>query len=88
MSNDATFMVDAIIRSTGFMSDSEKQAEVGKTIYARNRTSVGKVRKVSYRRCAVCGDHSCYIVDWEDGGMTKPCTCGVKTNPDGTLEIE
>ena len=88
MNNAAVIMVDALIHSTGCMGNSEKQAEAGKIIYARNRTSIGKVRKVSYRRCAVCGYHSCYIVDWEDNSMTKPCTCGVKSNPDGTLEIE
>ena len=68
----------------------EAKAAEGRKIYGRNRACVGKVRRVSYRQCAVCGWHSCYIVDWGEGTsrkMTKPCTCGVKENPDGTLEI-
>ena len=71
-------------------TNEEAKAVEGRTIYGRNRVCVGKVRRVSYRQCAVCGWHSCYIVDWGEGTsrkMTKPCTCGVKENPDGTLQI-
>lgn len=85
-----TELQDALNRSTGFFSNEEAKAAEGRKIYGRNRACVGKVRRVSYRQCAVCGWHSCYIVDWGEGTsrkMTKPCTCGVKENPDGTLQI-
>ena len=79
---------NAILRSTGHIAPRKAEQLKGAKIYARGKTMAGTVRCVSYRHCAACGQHSCYIVDWPDGHMTKPCTAGVKTNPDGTLEIE
>lgn len=60
---------------------------VGKIIWIKGHTDKGIVRKESERYCAACGRHSCLIVDWDDGKMTKPCTAGVKCLPNGDLEI-
>ena len=62
--------------------------DVGKTIWARDMSVKGKVRKISSRYCAVCGYHDCYIVDWDDGSVTKPCTKGVCYTHNGDLVIE
>lgn len=62
--------------------------EVGNTIYSRNRKEKGIVKKISYRYCAACcGDNLCYVVEWEDKKITKPCAAGVAINDDGTLYI-
>ncbi len=61
---------------------------VGKTIWSRGRTEKGTITKESHRWCAGCGrHHSCYIVKWDDGSITKPCTAGVKQSND-EFEIE
>lgn len=62
--------------------------EVGRTIWARDMRVKGKIRKLSSRYCAVCGYHDCYIVDWEDGTVTKPCTRGVSVTKHGELKID
>lgn len=52
--------------------------DIGKTLWSRNKTSKGRIVGVSNRYCAGCqGMHSCYIVQWENGLKTKPCTNGV-----------
>lgn len=51
--------------------------DVGKTIWSRDHKIKGTVKTISSRLCAACGYHSCYIVKWEDGKTTKPCTKGV-----------
>ena len=57
-------------------------------ILSRNGKLKGKIKTVSYRYCAGCQkDHECYIVHWEDGTLTKPCTAGVRKNKDGILQI-
>lgn len=61
--------------------------DVGKVIWSRGRKVKGMVTAVSERYCTVCGRHTCYIVRWDDGTKTKPCTAGVREV--GTeLEIE
>ena len=62
-------------------------SDIGKTIWARDCSVKGKVIKESERYCAVCGRHACYIVHWEDGTMTKPCTKGVLYQENGDLII-
>jgi hypothetical protein len=63
-------------------------SNVGKIIWARGRKEKGIVVKESFRWCAACGrNHDCYIVKWDDGTKTKPCTAGIKTVGD-ELEIE
>ena len=74
-------MVENINFGGKYMSDVEKN------IWDRNHTVKGIVIKESERYCTVCGRHSCYIVKWEDGQKTKPCTCGVKLLEDGDLQI-
>lgn len=59
-----------------------------KIIWASDRSIKGTVRKISSRYCAVCGQHDCYIVDWEDGSVTKPCTSGVRYTDNGDLIID
>lgn len=62
---------------------------VGKTIYARNRVSVGTITNMVSRFCAGCGQvRPVYSVKWKDGHRTYPCPAGCKENPDGTIEIE
>lgn len=63
-------------------------SDIGKKIWTRGHTEHGIVTKISNRNCACCGYHSCYIVKWKDNHITKPCTKGVKTLPNGDLEIE
>lgn len=65
------------------------KADIGKTIFARGTRDIkGTVKSVSSRYCAACqSTHTCYIVKWDDGTTTKPCTAGVKVNSDGTLQI-
>lgn len=49
--------------------------DVGKTMWSRDRAIKGTVTGISQRRCAACGrTHTCYIVKWDDGTTTKPCT--------------
>lgn len=62
--------------------------EVGNTIYSRNKKEKGIVKKISSRYCAACGESNlCYVVEWEDKKITKPCIEGVAINDDGTLYI-
>lgn len=62
--------------------------DIGRTIYARNKEHVGKVKSIGRRYCAACGTvHACYNVLWDDGKTTKPCYAGVRTNEDGSLQI-
>lgn len=61
--------------------------DIGKTIWSRGRKEKGVVTKLSERYCAGCqSTHTCYIVKWDDGTTTKPCTAGVKCVGDD-LEI-
>lgn len=63
-------------------------ADVGKKIWTRDHSEYGIVQKESHRYCAACGfTHSCYIVKWNDGTITKPCTKGVEVLPNGDLHI-
>lgn len=62
-------------------------SDIGKTIWSREHKEKGIVVNESERYCAVCGRHSCYIVKWEDGKKTKPCTHGIKRLSNGDLEI-
>lgn len=63
--------------------------EVGNTIYSRNKEEKGIVKKISTRYCGACGGiETCYVVEWEDKKITKPCIAGVGINlEDGTLYI-
>ena len=63
--------------------------EVGNTIYSRNKTESGIVKKISSRYCAACGGvETCYVVEWKDKKITKPCIHGTGINlDDGTLYI-
>lgn len=63
-------------------------SDVGKTILSSDRLHKGIITKESERYCAVCGWHSCYIVRWDDGTMTKPCTAGVSYDRDSILIID
>ena len=52
--------------------------DVGKIIWSRGKEIKGIVKSISSRYCAACGrNHRCYIVRWDDGTMTKPCSAGV-----------
>ena len=62
-------------------------SDVGKIIWSREHKEKGIVVNESERYCAVCGRHSCLIVEWKDGKKTKPCTHGVKYLSNGDLEI-
>lgn len=64
-------------------------SEVGNIIYSRDKKEKGVVKKISSRYCAACGGiETCYVVEWEDGKITKPCIAGVGVNlEDGTLYI-
>lgn len=63
--------------------------DIGKKIWTRGHTEYGIVQKISHRYCAACGcHHSCYIVKWSDGSITKSCTKGVALLPEGDLQIE
>lgn len=62
--------------------------DTGKIIWSRGQKEKGIVTSESERYCAVCGRHACYIVKWNDGKTTKPCTHGVKRLSNGELEIE
>lgn len=65
-----------------------QQANIGRTIWNQKHTEKGVVISISNRYCAACGhDHECYIVKWDDGAKTKPCTAGVKAVGD-ELQIE
>lgn len=83
------------MQNTGFtVIDRTRQAarslqkDIGKTILSRDGKERGRVQRISSRFCAACqANHTCYIVLWDDTTKTKPCTAGVKTNPDGTLQI-
>lgn len=63
--------------------------EVGNTIYSRDKKEKGIVKKISSRYCSACGGiETCYVVEWEDKKITKPCHAGVGINlNDGTLYI-
>jgi hypothetical protein len=63
-------------------------SDIGKTIWSRGHEEKGIVTNESERYCAVCGRHSCYIVKWDDGTITKPCTAGVKVVGDELDELE
>ena len=57
-------------------------------ILSRDGKLTGKIATISYRWCSGCQrDNECYIVHWEDGTVTKPCTAGVKKNKNGILQI-
>ena len=63
--------------------------DIGKTIYARNKTEKGTITNIVYKWCAGCQSHGpIYSVKWDDGTRTYPCPAGCKINPDGTIEIE
>lgn len=64
-----------------------RKNEVGKTIWSRNKAVKGVVTAISHRACAVCGYGTCYIVKWDDGKITKPCTKSVGYTPEGDLLI-
>lgn len=54
----------------------------------RTGTMIGQILHRSHRYCAACqGNHSCYVVQWPDGKVTKPCTADCKINADGRLQI-
>ena len=74
-------------------------ADVGKRIYSKNGVYTGVVLKISSKSCFECGKHRhccagcdnhhiCYVVQWDDGKVTNPCTSGVKYNLDGSLTIQ
>ena len=66
---------------------SELRKDVGKIIYSATRKVQGKVTNISSRYCSACGrEHHCYIVKWDDGSRSRPCTAAVSVNPDGTLQ--
>lgn len=63
-------------------------SDVTKYIWDRNLEMKGIITKESERYCSICGRHSCYIVLWDDGTRTKPCTAGVSYLPNGDLIID
>lgn len=63
-------------------------SNTGKIIWDRTHTHKGVIIKESERYCIVCGRHSCYIVEWDDGMRTKPCTNGVYTLQDDEFQIK
>lgn len=60
---------------------------VGRKLWDANHNEHGTVKSISSRFCAVCGQHDCFVVEWPDGKVTKPCTAGVKMLADGDLQI-
>ena len=62
--------------------------DVGRLIWARDRSEAGTVTALSRRYCAACQrECSCYIVLWPGGNKTKPCTKGVEVCQNGDLHI-
>ena len=62
--------------------------DIGKTIYAKNKTFTGTITNTVERWCAGCGrNRYVYSVKWETGRRTFPCPAGCKGNTDGTIEI-
>ena len=63
-------------------------SDIGKTIYARNKSAKGKITNIIDQYCAGCGKYGRkYSVKWEDGTRTFPCPAGCKCNKDGSIEI-
>lgn len=57
-------------------------------LLSRTGDMTGKILHRSHRYCATCqSNHSCYVVRWPDGKITKPCTAGCKVNANGMLQI-
>lgn len=58
------------------------------TMLNRTGDTASAITGMSARYCAVCQrKHSCYIVRWPDGKITKPCTAGVRHNASDILQI-
>lgn len=76
------------MKNTMFTKHDIYDKDIGKTFLSSDGKIKGVVKTISERYCAACQcTHTCYIVDWEDGVRTKPCTAGVRVNPGGTLQI-
>ena len=60
----------------------------GRRIWSRGKTISGIVKAESRRYCGACMRvHACYVVLWDDGSTTKPCTAGVEFLDNGDLHI-
>lgn len=69
-------------------NEREVQNHIGSIILSRNGKTRGTITGASARYCAACGrNHPCFLVTWEDGQKTKPCTRGVKQVSTGVLQI-
>lgn len=70
--------IETIYDPDGTIIHSSIYKEVGNVIYSRDKTEKGVVKKIQSRYCAACYATSlCYVVEWSDGKITKPCIHGV-----------
>lgn len=66
----------------------EYKKEIGQKFLSRDGSIEGTVKTISSRYCAACGIIcTCYIVQWSDNSVTKPCARGVIYNANGVLQI-
>ena len=71
-------MLDEIF-SRQIAASNYAKMNVGRTMLSRDGALKGVITGVSSRYCAGCGmNHPCYLVTWENGRKTKPCTKGCK----------
>ena len=64
------------------------QTFINKPIWSRNHGARGVVKRVSDEYCFMCKTyHTCFVVKWDDGNVTKPCISGTMINKEGDLEI-
>lgn len=60
------------------VADRYHRMNIGMRIFSRDKSVKGVVTGVSARYCAACERcHPCYLVTWENGKKTKPCTKSV-----------
>lgn len=77
-----------LIMQKRVVADCYHRMNIGQTMLSRDGNIKGVVTGVSSRYCAACErNHPCYLVTWEHGKKTKPCTKGVKELPHGGLQI-
>ena len=57
---------------SGFLED------IGVKIYNKDKKLIGTIIDFGEKYCEVCGRHSCYIVQWDNGSSEKICTSEVK----------
>ena len=70
--------IETVVDPDGTIIGSSIYNEVGNTMYSRDKSEKGTVKKIQSRYCAACYSTSlCYVVEWSDGKITKPCIHGI-----------